>query len=92
MGLVFEAHHELLGKKVAIKVLRPEFTADEDLRRIRPPIDGHDVMTFLKVPPGPVVGRALDHLLEIRLDRGEYTREEAFALLQEWARTQGLQR
>ena len=44
------------------------------------------------VQPGPVVGDALDHLLEIRLERGEYSKEEAFALLDEWAREQGIQR
>lgn len=59
--------------------------AEEDLKRIRPPLDGHDVMTYLGVPPGPIVGRALDHLLEIRLDRGEYSRDEAFRLLDAWA-------
>jgi len=64
--------------------------AEEDLKRIRPPIDGHEVMKHLGVKPGPVVGDALDHLLEIRLERGEYSKEEAFALLDEWARAQGL--
>jgi serine/threonine protein kinase len=33
MGLVFEAHHLLLGKPVAVKVLRPELTGDDELRR-----------------------------------------------------------
>src|SRR4051794_8996297 len=33
MGLVLEAHHLLLDKKVAIKVLRPELTGNEELRR-----------------------------------------------------------
>jgi serine/threonine-protein kinase len=33
MGLVFEAEHLLLDKKVAIKVLRPELTGNEELRR-----------------------------------------------------------
>jgi serine/threonine-protein kinase len=33
MGLVFEAQHLLLDKKVAIKVLRPELTGQEELRR-----------------------------------------------------------
>jgi poly(A) polymerase len=60
--------------------------AEEDLKRIRPPIDGHDVMTHLGVGPGPIVGEALDYLLEIRLERGEYSKEEALALLDEWAR------
>ncbi|MGZ4120094.1 MAG: CCA tRNA nucleotidyltransferase [Actinomycetota bacterium] len=60
--------------------------AEEDLKRIRPPIDGHEVMQHLGVGPGRVVGEALDHLLEIRLERGEYSKEEAYALLDEWAR------
>jgi len=62
--------------------------AEEDLKRMRPPIDGHEVMERLGVPPGPVVGRALNHLLEIRLERGPYSREEAFELLDAWARSQ----
>ncbi|TML77056.1 MAG: CCA tRNA nucleotidyltransferase [Actinobacteria bacterium] len=66
--------------------------AEEDLKRIRPPIDGHEVMKHLGVKPGPVVGDALDHLLEIRLERGEYSKEEAFALLDDWASAQGIQK
>jgi poly(A) polymerase len=64
--------------------------AEEDLKRIRPPLDGNDVMQHLNIPPGRVVGEALAYLLEIRLDRGEIPREEALTLLDEWARTQGL--
>jgi poly(A) polymerase len=66
--------------------------AEEDLKRIRPPIDGHEVMKHLGVKPGPVVGDALDHLLEIRLERGEYSKEEAFALLDEWALERGIKK
>ncbi|MCA1833786.1 MAG: CCA tRNA nucleotidyltransferase [Actinomycetota bacterium] len=64
--------------------------AEEDLKRIRPPLNGHDVMQHLGVAPGPVVGEAMEFLLEIRLDRGEYSRAEAFAFLDEWARDRGL--
>jgi poly(A) polymerase len=64
--------------------------AEEDLKRIRPPLNGHDVMTHLGVAPGPIVGEALDYLLEIRLDRGEYSRTEAFALLDGWAAQRGV--
>lgn len=67
-----------------------KLAAEEDLKRIRPPIDGNDVMSHLGIPPSRAVGQALDHLLEIRLDRGEYSREEAFAYLDEWARSSGL--
>jgi len=63
---------------------------EEDIKRMRPPIDGNEVMAHLGVAPGRVIGDALEYLLEIRLDRGEYTREEAFAYLDEWAREKGL--
>jgi len=58
--------------------------AEEDLKRLRPPIDGNDVMQHLGIGPGREVGEALAYLLEVRLDRGEYPREEAFRLLDEW--------
>jgi poly(A) polymerase len=43
------------------------------------------------VPPGPVVGKALAHLLELRLDRGPMSKEEATVELLAWAREQGLE-
>ena len=61
-----------------------ELAQQEDLKRIRPPLNGHEVMQFLAVPPGPAVGRALDYLLEVRLDRGEYSKDEAYVLLEAW--------
>lgn len=63
--------------------------AEEDLARIRPPIDGNEIMTHLGVAPGRVIGDALAHLLEIRLERGEYSREEAFAMLDAWYAAHG---
>jgi poly(A) polymerase len=56
----------------------------EELESIRPPIDGNQVMAYLDLPPGPLVGEALDMLLEHRLDHGPYSEEEAFRLLDEW--------
>jgi len=61
--------------------------AEEDLKRIRPSLDGNDVMTHLGIPPGPVIGEALAYLLEVRLDRGEIPRAEALELLDAWAAT-----
>jgi poly(A) polymerase len=62
---------------------------EEDLKRIRPPVNGHDVMQHLGLGPGPAVGEAMDMLLEHRLEHGEYSREEAFRLLDEWVRARG---
>jgi poly(A) polymerase len=47
-------------------------------------------MSHLGLAPGPLVGEAMKVLLEKRLDEGEYSREEAFALLDAWARSRGL--
>jgi poly(A) polymerase len=62
---------------------------EENLDRIRPPLDGNEVMERLGVPPGPVVGEALNYLLEERLERGPIDREVALRLLDEWWRTRG---
>ena len=56
----------------------------EELAAIRPDLDGRDVMEHLGVPPGRVVGQALDFLLEERLERGPLERAQALELLDEW--------
>jgi poly(A) polymerase len=62
----------------------------EELDAIRPPLDGRAVMTSLGIPPGRDVGRALDFLLEVRLDEGPIPEEEAYRRLTEWARAEGI--
>jgi len=62
----------------------------ENLQAMRPPLDGHQVMEHLGIPPGPLVGEALDHLMELRLERGPMSEEEARAALDAWAREKGL--
>src|SRR5262249_61633593 len=41
-----------------------ELREQEELDAIRPPLDGRQVMAYLGVPPGRVVGEALEFLLE----------------------------
>jgi poly(A) polymerase len=65
--------------------------AEEELKAIRPPLDGREVMEFLGVAPGPVVGDALDFLLEARLDEGPIEQDDAYARLAEWARARGIE-
>jgi len=61
-----------------------ELRQQEELDRLRAPIDGHDVMEYLGIAPGPKVGEAMNLLLEYRIDEGPYSREEAFELLDGW--------
>ncbi len=63
-----------------------ELAAKEELAKMRPELDGHEVMELLGAPPGPVVGEALAFLLELRLDEGQIGKEEARRRLLEWAR------
>lgn len=64
--------------------------AEEDLARVRPDLNGNEIMELLGIPPGPMVGRAWRHLKDLRLERGPLSREEAEAELLRWAREQGL--
>ena len=61
-----------------------ELRQREDLSRLRPALDGVAVMELLGIKPSPVVGRALDFLMEIRLDEGEISPQEAAVRLREW--------
>jgi len=61
-----------------------ELQAHEELASIRPDLDGRSVMTQLGIPPGPLVGRALDFLLELRLDEGPLGADEAARRLERW--------
>jgi poly(A) polymerase len=65
---------------------------EENLEAMRPPLDGRQVMERLGVGPGPVVGRALQYLMEVRLERGPIEEDEALRLLEEWAASEGLGR
>ena len=68
-----------------------ELRQREELDKIRPELDGRQVMEFLGVEPGPVVGKALAYLLELRLEEGEIGEQEAYKRLAEWAREQGIE-
>ena len=61
-----------------------ELRAQEELDALRPPIDGHQVIEYLGVEPGPIIGQAMRMLLEHRIDHGPYEPEEAYRLLDEW--------
>jgi poly(A) polymerase len=65
-------------------------SAREELAKIRPDLDGNEIMRILGIGPGPLVGDARDHLLELRLERGPLGPEQARQELLAWAREVGL--
>ncbi len=66
-----------------------ELAAQEDLARVRPDLDGNQIMQLLDIPAGPQVGEAWRYLKELRLDRGPLTDDEARAELLAWWRSRG---
>jgi poly(A) polymerase len=73
-----------LEKRIAL------LAEQENLAKVRPDLDGNEIMKLLGLPPGPMVGKAWRYLKELRLDRGPMDRDEAEAALFEWAREQGV--
>ena len=67
-----------------LEVRIDELAAQEELAAIRPELDGKAVMDHLGVRPGPVVGQALQYLLDIRLDEGVLGEDEVRRRLDLW--------
>ena len=61
-----------------------QLSEQEELRSIRPELNGQEVMSHLGVAEGQVVGRALNYLLELRLERGPVSPEQAVTDLDVW--------
>ncbi|MCW2521738.1 MAG: tRNA adenylyltransferase [Frankiales bacterium] len=61
----------------------------EELDAIRPDLDGTEIMQILDIGPGPLVGRAYKHLLELRMEHGPLGRERATAELKQWHAANG---
>jgi poly(A) polymerase len=61
-----------------------QLSEEEELAAIRPDLDGNQIMEILGIGPGRDVGRAYQHLLELRMDRGPMSQDEARAALLAW--------
>jgi poly(A) polymerase len=70
--------YDALEERIAV------LTEQEEMASIRPDLDGNQIMTLLGVKPGPIVGRAYNHLLELRLDHGPLGEERAIQALGAW--------
>jgi poly(A) polymerase len=62
----------------------------EELASIRPDLDGNQIMRILGISPGPLVGDAVTHLLELRMEHGPLGPERATQELLDWAAAEGL--
>jgi len=67
-----------------------ELAKQEELAAIRPDLDGNEIMALLGITPGPLVGKAHSHLLELRLEHGPLGHDRAVQELLLWAVAEGL--
>jgi poly(A) polymerase len=56
----------------------------EEMASMRPDLDGTEIMEILGIPPGPQVGEAYRFLLDLRLDEGPQSYDDARAALVGW--------
>jgi poly(A) polymerase len=78
-ALRLEHAHDNLERR--IKAL----SAREELDKIRPDLNGTQIMELLGIPPGPRVGQAKRFLLEQRMEHGPLGRDRAVQELRRWA-------
>ena len=61
-----------------------ELAAAEELAAIRPDLDGAQIMAELGLPPGPMVGKAYQFLMDLRMERGPLGEDMAREALRAW--------
>src|SRR5690349_9143183 len=83
-ALRLERAYDDLEKRIAA------LSAQEELDKIRPDLNGTEIMAILRVPQGPTVGKAITYLLEQRMEHGPLGRERAVQELLDWAAGEGL--
>ena len=82
---------EALGRRIdELEDRIAELMAREELGSLRPDLNGSQVMAHLGIPGGPVVGEALDHLLELRIENGPLGEAAAYAELERWWADRGV--
>ena len=72
------ASYDSLEARIAV------LSEEEELRSVRPDLDGNQIMELLGIGPGRDVGDAYKFLLERRLDRGPVESDVAEAELRAW--------
>ena len=61
-----------------------ELSKQEELKSMRPELDGAEIMKVLSIKPGPEVGKAYQFLLDLRLDKGILGIDKATEELKTW--------
>ena len=73
----------------SLEVRIAELMEEEELGKIRPDLDGMAIMEILGISPSPIVGKAYQYLLDLRMERGPLGNDAATAELLSWWEVNG---
>jgi poly(A) polymerase len=79
-----ERAYDDLEKRIVV------LAAQEELDKIRPDLNGTEIMEVLGLRQGPLVGKARQYLLDLRMEYGPLGHERAVQELVRWAEAGGL--
>jgi poly(A) polymerase len=79
-----ERSYDELEKRIAA------LSTQEELDKIRPDLNGTEIMQILGQPPGPLIGQARRYLLDLRMEHGPLGRDRATHELLLWAEAEGV--
>ena len=68
----------------ALEARIERISEEEELAALRPALDGNQIMSLLDIPPGRDVGAAYKFLMDLRLDEGILSEDEAAKRLVDW--------
>lgn len=68
----------------ALEARIERISEEEELAALRPALDGNQIMSLLDIPPGREVGAAYKFLMDLRLDEGILSEDEAAKRLLDW--------
>jgi len=68
----------------ALEARIERISEEEELAALRPALDGNQIMSLLDIPPGRDVGAAYKFLMDLRLDEGILSEDEASKRLLDW--------
>jgi poly(A) polymerase len=77
-AMILAATYDDLEERIAI------LQEQEELDSIRPDLDGNQIMEILDIPAGPMIGKAYNYLLNVRLDEGPLSHDQAVEHLKKW--------
>ena len=76
--------YDSLEERIAV------LSEQEELDKIRPDLNGDEIMAILGLSEGPLVGKAHRFLMEIRMTEGEIGKDRASQELRRWAAAEGI--